>query len=215
MPRCHQAAGPRFGAAPGGWRPGASDRRLGRLFGFVYYFGIVEQNQQTRRPYGHSKGRISMHSLTRRAALKAALATTSLIAAPYVRGAHAAGKLAIGFWDHWVPGANKTSEALTREWAEKEKVEVTIDYIPSQGDKNLMTIAAEAQARSGHDILALPTWWAQAYAKSLVPVNDIMEPLIKQNGAVNDTVTYLGKADGNWLAVPATIGSQIKGPCSR
>src|SRR5204863_3845885 len=26
---------------------------------------------------------------------------------------------------------------------------------------------------------------------------------------------YLGKAGGQWLAVPATIGSQIKGPCSR
>ena len=154
--------------------------------------------------------------MTRRTAFKtAALATTALIAAPYIRGANAAGKLSIGYWDHWVPGANKTSEAITREWAEKEKVEVSIDYIPSQGDKNLMTIAAEAQARSGHDVLAFPTWWPQAYAKSLVPLNDIMEPLIKQNGAVNDTVTYLGKADGNWLAVPATIGSQIKGPCSR
>src|SRR5438045_70193 len=154
--------------------------------------------------------------MTRRTALKtAALATTALVAAPYIRGANAAGKLAIGFWDHWVPGANKTSEAIVREWAEKEKVEVSIDYIPSQGDKNLMTIAAEAQARSGHDVLAVPTWGPQAYAKSLVPLNDVMEPLIKQNGAVNDTVTYLGKADGNWLAVPATIGSQIKGPCSR
>src|SRR5215216_7763334 len=159
---------------------------------------------------------MSRKKLSRRQFVAAtALSSAALITAPYIRGAHAAGKLAIGFWDHWVPGANKTSEQLTREWAEKEKVEVTIDYIPSQGDKNLMTIAAEAQARSGHDVLAFPTWWPQAYAKSLVPLNDIMEPLIKQNGAVNDTVTYLGKADGNWLAVPATIGSQIKGPCSR
>jgi len=154
--------------------------------------------------------------VTRRTALKtAALATTALISAPYVRGAHAAGKLSIGFWDHWVPGANKTSEALTREWAEKEKVEVTIDYITSQGDKNLITIAAEAQARSGHDIFAFPTWYPHAYAKQLVPLDDVMEPLIKQNGAVNDTVQYLGKVDGKWMVVPATIGSQIKGPCSR
>jgi len=35
----------------------------------------------------------------RRAVIKtAALATTALITAPYVRGAHAAGKLSIGFW---------------------------------------------------------------------------------------------------------------------
>jgi ABC-type glycerol-3-phosphate transport system substrate-binding protein len=154
--------------------------------------------------------------MTRRTAIKtAALATTAVIAAPYVRGAHAAGKLAIGYWDHWVPGASKTSEALTREWAEKEKVEVSIDYIPSQGNKNLLTIAAEAQAKSGHDILAMPTWWSVDQARNLEPVDDVMAELIKQNGDVNGTVQYLGKANGKWIAVPATIGSQIKGPCSR
>ena len=154
--------------------------------------------------------------ITRRSALKtAALATTALIAAPYVRGAHAAGKLAIGFWDHWVPGANKASEAIVKEWAEKEKVEVTIDYIPSQGNKNLLTIAAEAQARSGHDIMAMPTWQPADHAKSLEPVDDVMKPLIEKNGAVNKTVEYLGRSDGKWIAIPATIGSQIKGPCSR
>src|SRR6202007_2654673 len=62
-------------------------------------------------------------------------------------------------WATGVPDANKPSEAIVREWAEKEKVEVSIDYITSQGDKNLVTIAAEAQAKSGHDILARPTWW--------------------------------------------------------
>jgi ABC-type glycerol-3-phosphate transport system substrate-binding protein len=42
-----------------------------------------------------------------------------------------------------------------------------------------------------------------------------MEPLIKQNGEVNGTVKYLGQLDGKWLGVPACVGSQIKGPCSR
>jgi len=157
-----------------------------------------------------------MRSITRRSALKtAALATTALIAAPYVRGAHAAGKLAIGFWDHWVPGANIATKTLVEEWAAKEKVDVTIDYIPSQGMKNLITIAAESQARSGHDIFAFPSWQPHGHAESLEPVNDIMDELIKQNGEVNPTVTYLGQKDGKWLAVPATVGSQIKGPCSR
>src|SRR3982074_3291986 len=144
-----------------------------------------------------------------------ALSSAALIAAPYIRGAHAAGKLTIGFWDHWVPNANKASTDLVNEWAEKAKVEVTIDYIPSQGNKNLLTIAAEAQAKSGHDIFAMPTWWPHAHAENLEPVNDIMEPLIKQNGNVNGTAQYLGKAGDKWLGVPACIGSQIKGPCSR
>jgi len=180
-------------------------------------YGFASSNNNKNDGTNTRRERSSMRSgMTRRSAIKtAALATTALIAAPYVRGAHAAGKLSIGFWDHWVPGANKASEAIVKEWAEKEKVEVTIDYIPSQGNKNLLTIAAEAQARSGHDIMAMPTWQPADHAKSLEPVDDVMKPLIEQNGAVNKTVEYLGRSGNNWIAVPATIGSQIKGPCSR
>ena len=79
----------------------------------------------------------------------------------------------------------------------------------------LLTGAAESQAKSGHDIFAFSTWLPSRYAELLVAMNDVMEPLIKENGAVNATVEYLGKVDGKWLAVPATVGSQIKGPCSR
>jgi len=159
---------------------------------------------------------MSRRKLTRRQFVAAtALSSAALIAAPYVRTAHAAGKLTMGFWDHWVPGANKASTDLVNEWAEKEKVEVSIDYITSQGNKNLLTIAAEAQAKSGHDILAIPTWWAHANSELLEPVNDIMGPIIAENGEVNGTVKYLGQSEGKWLGVPATIGSQIKGPCSR
>jgi len=144
-----------------------------------------------------------------------ALSSAALISAPYLRTAHAAGKLSIGFWDHWVPGANKASTDLVNEWAEKEKVEVQIDYITSQGNKLLLTTTAEAQAKSGHDILAQTTWLPHANAELLEPMNDIMGPIIKENGEVNGTVQYLGQADGKWLGVPACIGSQIKGPCSR
>ena len=151
--------------------------------------------------------------MTRRRFLAAT--STAVIAMPYVRGAHAAGKLSIGFWDHWVPGANKASQTLCEEWGAKEKVELSIDYITSMGNKNLLTIAAEAQARSGHDIYAFPSWQPADHANRLEPVDDIMTELIKQNGAVNPTVEYLAKSTGRWVAVPAAVGSQIKGPCSR
>ena len=82
---------------------------------------------------------MSRRKLTRRQFVAAtALSSAALITAPYVRSAHAAGKLSIGFWDHWVPGANKTSTDLVNEWAEKEKVEVQIDYITSQGNNCLL-----------------------------------------------------------------------------
>jgi ABC-type glycerol-3-phosphate transport system substrate-binding protein len=142
-------------------------------------------------------------------------ASATMIAAPFVRTAHAAGKLSIGFWDHWVPGANGASKALCEEWGAKNKVEVVVDYVTSQGNKNLLTIAAESQAKSGHDIFALPSWQPSDHANSLEPVDDVMAELLKQNGAVNKTVEYLARSNGRWVAVPYCVGSQIKGPCSR
>src|SRR5947208_256538 len=99
---------------------------------------------------------------TRRTVLRGAAATT-VLAMPFVRGAHAAGRLAVGFWDHWVPGANEPLEKLCREWAEKQKVDIKIDFITSNGDKDLLTAAAEAQAKTGHDIMQLTAWYAPGY----------------------------------------------------
>ena len=136
--------------------------------------------------------------------------STALVAAPFVRGAHAAGKISIGFWDHWVPNANNATEKAVREWAEKEKVEVAIDFITSQGNKLLLTTAAEAQAKSGHDIIALSTWLPSRYAEQLVPVNDVMDHLIRENGKVNATVEYLGHIGSKWVGVPATVKDNLR-----
>src|SRR4051812_3821754 len=80
-----------------------------------------------------------------------ATVSAAAFAAPHVRSASAAGKLAVGFWDHWVPGANEVTRRLVDEWSRKERVEVQVDYITSQGRKLLLTTAAEGQSRSGHD----------------------------------------------------------------
>jgi ABC-type glycerol-3-phosphate transport system substrate-binding protein len=159
---------------------------------------------------------MSSQTLTRRHFVAATAATpAALIVAPYVRSAHAAGKLSVGFWQHWVPGADKASTDLVNEWAAKERVEVQVDYITSQGAKDRLTIAVEGQAKVGHDILQMPTWWPHANTELLEPVSDIMDSLLERNGDVNATVNYLGQSDGKWLGVPACVGSQIKGPCSR
>ena len=86
---------------------------------------------------------MSRRKLSRRQFVAAtALSSAAMMTAPYVRGAYAAGTLSMGCWDHWVPGANKALTALINEWAAREKVEVTIDYITSQGNKLLLTTEA-------------------------------------------------------------------------
>ena len=107
-----------------------------------------------------------------------AAASAALVSAPFVRGAYAAGTLSIGLWDHWVPNANAATETLIKEWAEKEKVEVQIDFITTQGNKLLLTVAAEAQAKSGHDILAQVSFWPARYAELANPNCDIARLLL-------------------------------------
>src|SRR6185503_11676332 len=85
-------------------------------------------------------------------------ASLGLVAAPFVRSANAAGSLTIGLWDHWVPGANDVQATIIKEWAEKEKVDVKVDFITSQGNKLLLTLSVEAQSRSGHDIMEFTNW---------------------------------------------------------
>jgi len=152
---------------------------------------------------------------TRRRFLRSLAASTAAVVAPYVQTSRAAGSLAVGFWDHWVPKANDTLTALCNEWAAKEKVDIKIDYITSQGSKNLMTIAAEAQAKTGHDILAFPTWQPADKAHMLEPVDDLMKVLLAANGAVAPLIEYLARPEGRWIAVPTAFGSQLKGPCAR
>jgi ABC-type glycerol-3-phosphate transport system substrate-binding protein len=114
---------------------------------------------------------------SRRSVLQTGALATAALAAPYVRGAFAAGSLKLGFWDHWVPGANDVMTQICKEWADKAKVELTIDFITSQGDKLILTAAAEEQAKSGHDILTMPTWYAIGHAAALEPVDDLVKTL--------------------------------------
>ena len=140
-----------------------------------------------------------------------------MVAAPFVRGAYAAGKLSVGFWDHWVPSANGATEKAVKEWAEKEKVEVTIDFITSQGNKLLLTTAAEAQAKSGHDILAMNTFLPARYAEQLVPVNDVMDELIKderQGQRARSSISARSTASGWPCRRPSAARSRARARAS-
>jgi len=79
----------------------------------------------------------------------------------------------------------------------------------------VLTAAAEAQAKSGHDILSLPTWYAIGHADVLEPVDDLVKTLAAQNSKVNPGAEYLGTVDGHWIAVPSNVGCQTKPPCAR
>ena len=121
----------------------------------------------------------------------------------------------MGLWDHWVPGANKAMTEICEAWATKEKVDLKIDYLSTQGNKLYLTIAAEALARSGHDIMDFSAWEPNQYEASLEPVDDVMTEVLSRNGPVGPEYEYLAKPKGKWLGVPGIRGTLFLTACSR
>ena len=115
-------------------------------------------------------------------------------------------------WDHWVPGGNDAWKKLAKEWGDKNHVDVTLDFITSQGDKLNLTVAAEAQAgvRARHHPPA--DTQPGAYAEELEPLDDIVAGLIKQFGKELQGSSYGGFHDGQWTGVPISNGT-IAIPC--
>src|SRR4051812_16636099 len=88
--------------------------------------------------------------VSRRMALKVGVATAALPLV-HIRTGRAAGRVSVGFWDHWVPAGNAVLKQQCDAWAAKNQVELNIDFITSVGNKLVLTQAAEAQAGTGHD----------------------------------------------------------------
>ena len=151
----------------------------------------------------------------RRRFIQTTAAASAAAMFPYIRTSRAAGNLKVAFWDHWVPGANKVMESICHEWAAKHKVDISIDFITSQGNKLELTIAAEKLAKSGHDLVQPNAWSPAAYADDFEPIDDVMHSAIKHNGGTYPIAEYLAHQKGHWVAAPAVTGSQVKPPQAR
>ena len=152
--------------------------------------------------------------LSRRSALNAGAAAAALPLV-HIRTAGAAGKLTVGFVDHWVPNSNEAIRKQAETWAAKNMVDITVDRITTVGAKLQLTGTAEAQSGTGHDLMTFLAWDPQAHAQKLLPLDDIMKRLEAKYGPQNEVCQYLGKADGSWVVIPSSFSSQYKGPCGR
>ena len=151
--------------------------------------------------------------VTRRRALSMGAAAT--LPWVHIRSAGAAGKLSLALWDHWVPAGNAAMRKLVNAWAEKNKVDVQLDFLTAIGSKINITMAAEAQAKTGHDVYAFDMWTVHEFADSLDPMDDVVGNLAAKYGKISAAVEYLGKANGHWMAVPVGWGSSPLASCAR
>jgi ABC-type glycerol-3-phosphate transport system substrate-binding protein len=155
-----------------------------------------------------------MLPLSRRRVLQVSAAASAL---PLVNihTASSAGHLACAFWDHWVPAGNDAMRKVVNAWAEKNHVDVKLDFLSAVNNKIDLTMGAEAMARSGHDVFAFDQWTVHQWSEQLTPVDDVVQSLIAENGPVIDGVEYLSKVKGHWMAVPSGSGTTVLVPCGR
>jgi ABC-type glycerol-3-phosphate transport system substrate-binding protein len=149
--------------------------------------------------------------VTRRRAVQIGAAALPLV---HIRTGRAAGRLALAFWDHWVPGGNDVMTKQITAWSQKNQVEAATDYM-SAGNKLVITAAAEEQAKTGHDAIALPVWEVHNHAAAFEPVDDVVQRLIAKYGPTNEVNEYLAKVNGHWMAIPSNSGSQNQPPVGR
>jgi len=152
--------------------------------------------------------------VSRRNALKLTAGAAALPLV-HIRTAGAAGKLKLGFFDHWVPRGNEVMRQQVEQWAQRNKVDVSLDFITIQGNKLLVTLAAEDAARTGHDTMAFPLWEVQNHGRNLEPVDDVVGRLEAKYGKLDAFYQYLDKIDGHWMAVPSSPQSVYQVPCAR
>ncbi len=152
--------------------------------------------------------------ISRRGALKLATAASALPLV-HIRTAGAAGKLSCAFWDHWVPAGNDAMRKVVAAWADKNKVDVQLDFLTAIGNKIDLTMGAEAVAKTGHDVFAFDIWTVHQWSDELIPVDDVMSSLIEKYGPVAKANEYLAKINGHWMAVPTASGSAPLTPCAR
>ncbi len=104
-------------------------------------------------------------------------------------------------WSHFVPAYDTWFDKYAQEWGAKNKVNVAVDHVPNL--EVPARLAAEASARTGHDIIQFQSQFqTYRFEKLLVDVGDLVDHATKLYG----NPIKLGKdtsfINGVWRAVP-------------
>jgi ABC-type glycerol-3-phosphate transport system substrate-binding protein len=129
-------------------------------------------------------------TLSRRTTLKLGGAAMALPIV-HIRTTAAAGKLAVGFEDHPVPGAGAVMRKLVEDWAAKTKTDVQLQFFDQ-----------EAQAGAGHDILTFVNYEVDTNANKLEPMDDVIQRLAGKYGRLDKMSEYMTNIEGSYRAVP-------------
>lgn len=129
--------------------------------------------------------------------------------------AGAAGRLSVAFLSGFIPEQDAAMAALAGQWGRENGVEVEADFVTLLGNKYILTLAAESQARMGHDIIMPFGFDLATYGHLLEPMDDLVGRLSSSYGRIAPLVEYLGTVTGAYRGVPASYQSVGWPSCTR
>ncbi len=144
------------------------------------------------------QGRHASSRVTRRDFIRASAGLAGVLALRRAPAFAQQRELTILSWSHFVPASDKELRRQTEEFARQAGVKVRLDHIahlqlPAKR-------AAEAQARSGHDIIQLWTADPDLYFDLLVDVDDLANELDARHGGWLNKTDYMFRS--RWKAIP-------------
>ncbi|HZX94517.1 MAG TPA: extracellular solute-binding protein [Myxococcales bacterium] len=143
-------------------------------------------------------------TLTRRSLLKAGVTAGAALATPTILTRKASAQtettLKVVQWKHFVPDYDRYFNTFVKEFGEKNKCKVEVDYVATP---DLPTsIAADISRGGGHDVFHLNGVGAWLYDQALVDVTSVANKLEKEFGGWIPNSESIGKVKGKWLAIP-------------
>ncbi len=101
---------------------------------------------------------------------------------------------------HFVPTRDPELKRQVGEWAKSRGVNARLDLIDLRRIPSV--IAAEVEARKGHDIANMFNFSAALHKQNLVDMDDVAEELGSQYGPWLEGARTVVTADGHWKAIP-------------
>ncbi len=103
-------------------------------------------------------------------------------------------------WSHFVPSFNPELERQVATWAAQRGVGARVDFLAIRDIPP--RLAAEAEARTGHDVVQLILFDPALYWRHLQPLDDLALELERSVGPWMPVAKYVGKVHEKWVAIP-------------
>ncbi|MBW1699149.1 MAG: extracellular solute-binding protein [Deltaproteobacteria bacterium] len=110
-------------------------------------------------------------------------------------------------WQHFVPTRDPELKRQVAAWAKSRGVNAKVDFIDLR--RMPAVLAAEVEARKGHDIANFFNFSAALHKQNLVDMDDVAEELGGKYGPWLQGAVDCVKLDGRWKAIPMNYQSLL------